>query len=132
MTGQLSTQQLKARQAELQQRHQLLRDEIHHALSESGESDIQALAGRVRDSGEDSVADQISGLNFNRLDHLSRETREVETALARIHEGSYGLCDDCGAEIDPARLKVLPSARRCIDCQARFEAESRRTVAPPP
>lgn len=42
---------------------------------------------------------------------------QVETALARIHDGSYGVCDSCGKAIDIERLEALPWATRCIDCQ---------------
>ncbi len=130
MAERLSPSQIAAREKELRQRHQVLREQVQHALSESGESDLQAVAGRVRDSGEDSVADLISGLNFHRIDHLAREISAVEHALARIREGSYGYCDDCGNPIDPARLRVLPSASRCIQCQGRYEAEYKRSATP--
>lgn len=130
MKGQLTSDQLRAREAELQARYAALREEIQHALVDSGESDLQELAGSVRDSGEDSVADLISGMNFQRVNHLAREAVAVETALSRIHEGSYRLCDDCDNEIDPERLRVLPSARRCIDCQSKFEAEFQRGATP--
>ncbi len=46
---------------------------------------------------------------------------QVEAALARIDEGVYGVCEQCGDHIDPARLKALPYARLCMDCQQRAE-----------
>lgn len=110
---------------ELERRHALLREKAHQALVESGESDLQEVAGRVRDSGEEAVADLISGLNFNRLNQIARELDAVETALARVREGNYGFCDDCGNEIDPARLEVMPSAHRCIECQEKWEHQAR-------
>lgn len=47
--------------------------------------------------------------------HLLLE--RVERALAKIDEGTYGLCDHCGKEIDFDRLEALPYATQCIDCQ---------------
>ena len=45
----------------------------------------------------------------------------VEHALHKFDDGTYGLCEACGARIDRARLEALPQARYCLDCQARHE-----------
>ena len=47
-------------------------------------------------------------------------------ALARIENGDYGECVDCGSEIAHARLKAYPTATRCLACQEKHE----RTYAP--
>jgi len=44
---------------------------------------------------------------------------EVEHALRKFEEGTYGLCDSCGQPIDPARLEALPQANLCMSCKAR-------------
>ena len=46
------------------------------------------------------------------------EIRQIQGALKRIAEGTYGICVQCGADIDPKRLKALPIATRCISCAA--------------
>ena len=43
----------------------------------------------------------------------------VEHALKKFQEGTYGLCDNCGQSIDPARLEALPSAGLCLNCKAQ-------------
>ncbi len=48
-------------------------------------------------------------------DHLA----EVEQALRKFEEGTYGLCDNCGQPIDPARLEALPQANLCLNCKAK-------------
>jgi len=54
---------------------------------------------------------------------LEKRTRdqlaEVEHALHKFEEGTYGLCDSCGQPIDPARLEALPQATLCLSCKAR-------------
>ena len=45
----------------------------------------------------------------------------VKSALAKLDNGTYGLCETCGTRIDRARLEALPHARHCLDCQARLE-----------
>jgi len=46
---------------------------------------------------------------------------EVEHALAKFEDGTYGICESCGARIDRARLEILPSAVYCMECQTRRE-----------
>lgn len=50
-------------------------------------------------------------------DHLAA----VEHALHKFEEGTYGLCDNCGKPIDPARLEVLPQATLCMECKGKNE-----------
>ncbi|MCU4672651.1 TraR/DksA family transcriptional regulator [Microbacterium fluvii] len=58
---------------------------------------------------------RIAGLRDDAL----RERAEVEQASARVEEGTYGVCVDCGRRIPAARLAARPTAVRCIDCAAR-------------
>ncbi|GAH48300.1 unnamed protein product [marine sediment metagenome] len=50
---------------------------------------------------------------------------KVEYALRKFDEGSYGLCDNCGRSIEPARLEALPHANLCLNCKAFQEGQSR-------
>ena len=47
----------------------------------------------------------------------NRELRDIEFALARIRDGSYGICFECGGKISRARLKADPTAKRCPPCE---------------
>lgn len=55
-------------------------------------------------------------------ENAQRLLEQVEDALERFRQGTYGLCEQCGAEIDPARLEALPYATLCIRCQQRHDA----------
>ncbi|HEX2055220.1 MAG TPA: TraR/DksA C4-type zinc finger protein [Nitrospiraceae bacterium] len=78
---------------------------------------------------EESVADteDLSTQNSNSHQQLSiLEVRnqmrlQLDAALQRLEEGDYGLCEDCRKPISEERLKALPFARRCIDCQKHAE-----------
>ena len=48
----------------------------------------------------------------------NQEIQQIGQALKRIAGGTYGVCTQCGADIDPKRLKALPNATRCISCAA--------------
>jgi DnaK suppressor protein len=47
---------------------------------------------------------------------------QVTDALERFEQGKYGICENCGEEIDPARLEALPYATLCLRCQQRLRA----------
>lgn len=47
----------------------------------------------------------------------SQTLKEIDRALARLARGTYGICEACGEEIAPLRLKAIPWARYCINCQ---------------
>lgn len=53
--------------------------------------------------------------------NLERMLKQVEEALSRFSAGTYGVCGVCGQPVDPARLKALPHAPNCLDCQRRLE-----------
>ncbi len=61
------------------------------------------------------------------LESLEAELSDVEHALRRLDEGTYGTCDACGRQIDDARLEAMPATRFCLEDQAAAEQESRVT-----
>ncbi|MEM5786329.1 MAG: TraR/DksA family transcriptional regulator [Syntrophobacteraceae bacterium] len=56
----------------------------------------------------------------------SRTAREIVDALNRLGAGLFGICEECGAQIELGRLKVQPTASVCIDCKKELEAEERK------
>ena len=92
--------------------------EVRDELERSGEQHFIDLAGRVMDMGDQSVADALADLDAAMIDRHVRELREIESALKRIADGSYGQCVECGAEVGIERLKAYPTAQRCFDCQS--------------
>ena len=60
-------------------------------------------------------------LHFRNLDSQCTIVMQIDTALDKIRDGSYGICEECSGEIDEKRLRILPFARYCVDCQEMFE-----------
>jgi RNA polymerase-binding protein DksA len=50
---------------------------------------------------------------------VKEQLADVEHALHKFEEGTYGFCDNCGKPIDPARLEALPQANWCMDCKVQ-------------
>ena len=68
------------------------------------------------DSGE--VAAQ-QGEAISLANSLQEQLGDVERALRKLEDGTYGQCENCGREIQEARLEAMPSTRLCIDCASR-------------
>ena len=75
----------------------------------------------VKDSSDMSVMDVSKELALRQGDRESQMVADIDQALLRIKEGSYGVCNRCGKPIDERRLEALPTARFDAECQARLE-----------
>lgn len=117
----LTDTQISNLKARLAQRGRELKQEIREILVRSDEQHHKDLAGSVADSGDDAVADMLIDVDTALADRHVSELRDVEATLARLGNGSYGACTDCGKTIGYERLVVYPTAKRCIRCQQRHE-----------
>jgi len=61
---------------------------------------------------------------------ITDQLAEVEHALHKFEEGTYGLCEGCGQPIDPARLEALPQAKLCISCKAQQAKSAKGKISP--
>jgi RNA polymerase-binding transcription factor len=80
----------------------------------------------VLDAVESAEADIQEDLEFALVQMKSETLNKINDALTRLEQGDYGYCYDCGAEIAEKRLRALPFAVRCKDCEeVRENAEQR-------
>jgi RNA polymerase-binding protein DksA len=93
---------LKARLAELTRRVGDIDSELRKPLS----ADFSEQAAELENQ------DALGAIENSEL----QEIRQIQVALQRIADGTYGVCANCGEAIDPKRLKALPTASRCISC----------------
>jgi RNA polymerase-binding transcription factor DksA len=100
-----------------------LRRAIHGALVNAEDKTYAEVAGRVLDAAEESVADMFADDKILKMQKEVTEQADVVAALARITDGTYGACVDCGDEIGVKRLDAYPTAKRCIRCQTHFERQ---------
>src|SRR5687767_15954561 len=71
----------------------------------------------VLDQGESSEADIQEDIEFALIQMKAETLTKINDALHRLEEGTYGYCADCGGEISDKRLRALPFAVRCKDCE---------------
>jgi DnaK suppressor protein len=80
----------------------------------------------VFDAGESSENDIQEDIELALIQMKSETLNKVDDALVRLEQGNYGNCFDCGDEIAEKRLRALPFAVRCKDCEEAREAAERR------
>lgn len=105
----------------ISQRREALLSELREDVRKARAERFDEVAGEVPDTGDESVAALIADLDQADWSRDLNELRGLDAARDRIAEGAYGVCVDCGRDIDFERLRVSPIAIRCIDCQTRHE-----------
>ncbi len=109
----------------LERRRQLL-EEVHnistHSLSRSDDEsgDLSTMPIHMADIGSDNYEKEFA---CDIIENEQEELREIDEALARLADGSFGVCTGCGKQISWQRLAALPFARVCIECKRQEEAE---------
>lgn len=96
--------ELEQRLAELQKRLASIKKDV--TQSHSGDSSEQA-----QERENDEVVDAIGN-------ETAQSIRVIQSALERISDGSYGVCENCGQDVSEGRLKAIPEATRCVNCAA--------------
>ena len=119
-------------------------NELKQMLEDRRRALMSEVQGRIRDvrsdgskdrevfdQGESSEVDIQDDIEFALIQMKSETLNKIDEALRRLDEATYGNCFECGEEIAEARLRALPFAVRCKDCEeARETAEQReRTLA---
>jgi DnaK suppressor protein len=74
-----------------------------------------------QDSGDQSILTLSRESLFQQGSQRRHELRMIETALDRMREGTFGICDACGEQIQPRRLQALPWTQYCLRCQEMLE-----------
>jgi len=103
---------------------------LESALQEI-EKDLEHLRTDLRNMAEPS-ADEADIDAYERektwalVQSLQRKLESTERALQMAHRGTYGICENCGERIDPARLEIIPEATLCLQCQRQRERQNRR------
>ncbi|MDX6530463.1 MAG: DnaK suppressor protein [Blastocatellia bacterium] len=102
----------------------LLLEQRRQAAEDVRADQATALEGDdgVRDSGDMSELDVNASTALNLGGRQAQLIEEIDQALLRIEDGTYGQCARCGKPIDEQRLKAMPSAKYDAECQAAIEA----------
>src|SRR5438477_12935050 len=92
----------------------VLAGELEDLRNSKARDSMGDSADAAFDSGNEEVASQLAELE-------ARELRQIDRAIARMKQGTYGLCEVCHAKIPVARLNALPYSTTCVRCQREME-----------
>ncbi len=115
---------------------------IKDMLSKMREELVREIARRTKAtavSGVSDIGDILDSVSEERTreldmiltDREKQKLKQIDDALDRIEEDTYGLCEECGIKIPRARLKVVPFAKYCVECKEVIEREEKYTREEP-
>ena len=110
----------------LEGRRRELQAEVHGKMRDVRATGEVTKLAEVFDAVESSEADIQEDIELALIQMKSETLNKIDDALARLEQGSYGNCFECGDEIAEKRLRALPFAVRCKDCEAAKEAVDQR------
>jgi DnaK suppressor protein len=99
-----------------------VQDKIRDVRTEGANSPTQGVLDAV-ESSESDIQDEIE---FALIQMKAETLNKIEEALRRLDEGTFGYCFECGEEISERRLRALPFAVRCKDCEEARETAQQR------
>jgi len=97
------------------------------ALLEEAEEALSKLPGQTvfPDLGDQATAETERSFMLRLRGRERRLLKKIENAIERVEQGTFGICDRCGNEIDIRRLEARPVTTMCIDCKIQQEEEER-------
>jgi DnaK suppressor protein len=101
----------------LEERQRELRQTVNRTTQDGREADVDT----AQDIADRAAQSYTKEFLFHQSNNERQLLQMVESALSRIHDGSFGLCISCGSEINPKRLEAVPWTRHCIECQEKLE-----------
>ena len=133
-TGKQTSSMNEARYSDLkrmlEERRKEILSEVQGRIRDQREADAWGKVNEVLDAGESSEADIQEDIEFALIQMKAETLTKINDALHRLEEGTYGYCADCGGEISDKRLRALPFAVRCKECEeGREMAVEREKVA---
>jgi DnaK suppressor protein len=87
------------------------------AFAEKKQATIEAISLSNPDKTDRAMTSRNKNREMLLLDHVEGQLDDIDQALKRLEIGTYGICTNCGENIQPARLDIMPTAALCIECQ---------------
>jgi DnaK suppressor protein len=116
-----SSQRTEALRKMLLERRQEVMKEINGLIGHRMSDEIQRRVDSAPDVGDQALLDTERVRDISIMELRNKMRQQIDEALAKLEEGTYGRCADCGAEITEKRLRAVPFARRCVTCQEKQE-----------
>jgi DnaK suppressor protein len=110
----------------LEERRKEIMDQVQGKIRDVRTESPNNPATGVLDAAESSEADIQDEIEFALIQMKAETLNKIDEALRRLEEATYGYCFECGEEISERRLRALPFAVRCKDCEEAREIKQQR------
>jgi DnaK suppressor protein len=110
----------------LEDRRREIMSQVQERMRDVRAEGAGATVQGVLDAAESSEADIQDEIEFALIQMKAETLNRIDEALRRLEEGSFGYCFECGEEISERRLRALPFAVRCKDCEEAREVAQQR------
>jgi DnaK suppressor protein len=110
----------------LEERRREIVDKVHEKMRDVRTDGANNPDQGVLDAAESSEADIQDEIEFALIQMKAETLNKIDEALRRLEEGTFGHCFECGEEISERRLRALPFAVRCKDCEEAREVAQQR------
>src|SRR6187397_2501744 len=110
----------------LEERRREILSEVQEKMRDVRAEGAAGESKGVLDAVESSEADIQDDIEFALIQMKSETLNKIEEALHRLEDGTFGYCFECGEEISERRLRALPFAVRCKDCEEARESAQQR------
>jgi len=95
--------------------------EIRRSMGQSLNEDVRLVFEVLQDNADKSVGELNRYIDAAVLGNKTDVLDAIDSALLKLAEGTYGICEECGGEIPLGRLQAIPFATRCVECQGRLD-----------
>ncbi|MDP9441121.1 MAG: TraR/DksA C4-type zinc finger protein [Actinomycetota bacterium] len=125
----MDDEHMRQRLTEERDRLSTIRNDLEASRLESQEDGLQELSSYDQHQADVGTETFEREKDLSILQEVEGELADIEHALQRLDDGTYGTCEACGKPIGDDRLEAIPAARFCLEDQAEAERESRSATA---
>lgn len=112
----MDSKQLKKLEKQLEKMKKDIYADVEQTLTE-----MNTQSGNIPDPNDRASVESDRSFELRLRGREQKLMEKIDEALARIEEGTYGICDECGEDITVKRLEARPVAKFCIDCKTKQE-----------
>lgn len=102
-----------------------MREDLVREIARRSKVSTEGVMTDIGDILDSVTEERTRELDMILTDREKKKLGRIDDAIDRIEDGTYGLCDECGIKIPKGRLKVVPFAKYCVECQEKLEREEK-------
>jgi len=102
-----------------------MREDLVSEIAKRSKVSTQGVTPDIGDILDSVTEERTRELDMILTDREKKKLSQIDDAIERIDDGTYGLCDECSVKIPKGRLKVVPFAKYCVECQEKLEREEK-------